>query len=319
MPKNKKRSSLTVGFYNVENLFDTINDPFKNDDEYTPKGRLKWNKGKYRLKIKKITSILSILGKESSIHPPALIGLVEVENTNVLEDLTRHRNLINSNYDYIHYDSPDERGIDVALLYNPKLFTVLSSKTVSVELIDTDGSIDYTRDILVVKGALHGDLVYVLVNHWPSRRDGELETRQKRIMAAKQAREIIEEIKLEEKHEPKFIVMGDFNDDPSSESVKNYLVKNDFFNPMESLHRKNNGTLTYLGEWHLFDQIIVSKNFFSENSSLHFTGAYIFKKPWMRIYKGKFKGSPFRTYIGPWYEGGFSDHFPVYIKFLTKK
>ncbi|SEC33021.1 Endonuclease/Exonuclease/phosphatase family protein [Tenacibaculum sp. MAR_2009_124] len=319
MSKDKLKNTLTVGFYNVENLFDTIKDSGKDDGDFTPSGKFKWNKSKYRQKIKKITSVLSMIGEHESYHAPAMIGLVEVENSKVLSDLITHKNLIRHNYRFIHYESPDERGIDVALLYNPKLFTVLSSESVYVGISDEDGSVDYTRDILVVKGVLHGDLVYVIVNHWPSRAEGQEKSEYKRVNAAKVVSETIERIRAEERHEPKFIVMGDFNDNPTSSSLKEYLVDDTFYNPMEALHKENNGTLTYYGKWHLFDQIILSNNFFDDSSSLRFIEAKIFKKPWMRVYKGKLKGSPFRTFIGPWYEGGFSDHFPVYIKLKKKK
>ncbi len=319
MAKDKLKNTLTVAFYNVENLFDTIKDPNKDDGDFTPRGRLKWNKSKYRQKLRKITTVLSMIGEHESHYGPAIIGLVEVENPRVLNDLTTHKNLLRHNYRFIHYDSPDERGIDVALLYNPSLFTVLSSESVYVGITNDDGSTDYTRDILVVKGVLNGDLVYVIVNHWPSRAEGEKESEYKRINAAKVVSETVDRIREEERHEPKFIIMGDFNDNPSSESLKSYLVDDTFFNPMEKLHKKDVGTLTYYGEWHLFDQIILSKNFFDKSSSLRFGEAKIFKKPWMRVYKGKLKGSPFRTFIGPWYEGGFSDHFPVYLKLKKKK
>lgn len=318
MSRNKRKNTLAVAFYNVENLFDTVDNPMTLDNDFTPKGKKKWSKDRYKHKIKKISSILSLLGSQESKYTPAIIGLVEVENAKVLKDLIRHKNLINHNYNYIHFNSPDERGIDVALLYKNDLFTVLSSKSYPLDLNDSDGNIDYTRDLLVVKGVLNGDLVHVLVNHWPSRRDGELETKHKRIKAAKLVHEVIDNIKKNERVESKFIIMGDFNDDPSSESIKNYLVTDDFYNPMYTMHTKNNGTSTFYNEWHLFDQIIISNSFFNEESSLVFSKAKIFKKPWMRIYKGKFKGSPFRTYIGPWYEGGFSDHFPVYLTFNKK-
>lgn len=318
MSRNKRENTIAVAFYNVENLFDTVDDPLTLDNDFTPKGNKKWSKDKYRHKIKKITSILSLLGSQESKYTPAIIGLVEVENANVLKDLVRHKNLINHNYKFIHYNSPDERGIDVAMLYRNDLFTVLSSESYPLPLKDTDGNTDYTRDLLVVKGVLNGDLVNILVNHWPSRRGGEKETRHKRIKAAGLVHEVINSIKKDDKVESKFIIMGDFNDDPSSESVKNSLVTDDFYNPFYNIHTNNNGTSTFYNEWHLFDQIIISTNFFNDDSSLSFVKAKIFKKPWMRVYKGKFKGSPFRTYIGPWYEGGFSDHFPVYLTFNKK-
>lgn len=319
MIKDKLKNTLTVAFYNVENLFDTLKDPLKNDKDFTPKGKFKWNKSKYYHKIKKISSVLAKIGEHESYYAPAIIGLVEIENPKVLDDLITHKNLINHNYRFIHYDSPDKRGIDVALLYRPDVFKIISSETVYIPPLDEGSILDHTRDVLVVKGVLNGDLVYILVNHWPSRAKGKLETKPKRINAAKIVSETIHKIIAEERHEPKFIVMGDFNDDPSSQSLNEILVDNTFYNPMFSLHEKGLGTLKYNGDWHLFDQIILSKNFFKESSSLEFIEAKIYSKPWMKVAKGKLKGSPLRTFIGPWYQGGFSDHFPVYIKLKKKK
>lgn len=318
MFENKKNNLLTVAFYNVENLFDTKNDPYTNDNEFTGAGKLHWTKRKYLRKLKNISSIVSLIGTNNSSLPPAIVGLAEVENATVLHDLTTHPNLIEYRYKFIHFESLDERGMDVALLYRVDSFTVLSSKTHTFHFYDEDGTRDYTRDVLEVKGVLHGDLVYILVNHWQSRLEGKAKTNTRRVEAATFVQQKIQEIKANEKVDPKFIIMGDFNDDPSSESIKDYLVKEHFFNPMEDLHQRNSGSLNYYGRWHLFDQIILSKNFFSKNSSLAFQKASIFKKPWMKIQKGKYKGSPLRTYIGPWYKGGYSDHFPVYVTFEKK-
>lgn len=315
MARSRKKNILTVALYNVENLFDTVNNPKTADDDFTPSSKKRWNVSRYRQKVKKISSVISQLGVNQSAYPPVIIGLVEVENAKVVKDLKRHKNLSKYNYDFVHYDSPDERGIDVALLYNKDFFEVLSSSTHPLTLTDEEGAVDYTRDLLVVKGVFNGDVVHVMVNHWPSRRDGEEETKTNRIKAAQLVQSVVQEIKASDE-ESKFIIMGDFNDDPISESVQDYLVIDDFYNPMKSLFEKGEGTLTYYGKWHLFDQIIFSKDFFdTEKSSLSFLNAKVFKRDWLQIHRGKFKGSPFRTYIGPWYKGGFSDHFPVYVTF----
>ena len=315
MTRTKRKNIFTVAFYNVENLFDTVNNPLTADDDFTPLSKRRWNAKKYHHKIKKLTSVISQLGTNQSAFPPAIVGLVEVENAKVVKDLTRHKNLSKFNYNYVHYDSPDERGIDVALMYNRDFFEVISSDTHSLHLTDKDGEVDYTRDLLVVKGKLNDELIHALVCHWPSRRDGDEETKEKRIKAAKQVQNVIDVIKNKEEN-AKFIIMGDFNDDPISESVNDFLVTDDLFNPMKSLFEKGEGTLTYYKKWHLFDQIIFSRDFFDTGKSTHtFLKANIFKKEWLRFYKGKFKNSPFRTYIGPWYQGGYSDHFPVYLTF----
>jgi predicted extracellular nuclease len=315
----QSKKITTIGFYNVENLFDTVDNPKTFDDDFTSDGKKKWNYRRYKVKIKKLSSVISQLGMNRSKYPPALVGLVEVENAKVVSDLVNSSNLSKHHYGFAHYDSPDERGIDVALLYNKQVFEYLGSETFPVFLENEEGERDYTRDILKVTGNLHGELVHVLVNHWSSRREGAAETEHKRITAAETARSIIYNIKDKESN-PKIIVMGDFNDDPTSKSVKEHLVANDFHNPMKSLlDRDETGTLTYDGKWNLFDQIIFSNNFLEkEEGKLYFKHAEVFNKEWLKIFKGKLKGSPFRTYIGKWYQGGFSDHFPVYA-FLKKK
>ncbi len=317
----KKQDSkvTTIAFYNVENLFDTKNNPNTEDDDFTPKGKKKWTLERYKLKIKKLSSVISQLGMHQSKYPPAIVGLVEVENAKVVKDLINSSYLKKHHYGFVHYDSPDERGIDVALLYNKIAFEFLNASTHPVYLEKDDNKRDYTRDILKVSGYLHGELVHILVNHWSSRREGAIETEPKRIIAAEKARAIIEEINATEMN-PKIIIMGDFNDDPTSTSVKEYLVKDDFYNPMKKLLDKDkHGTLTYNKKWNLFDQIIFSKNFLDKKEGeLYFKKAEVFNKKWLKIYKGKLKDSPFRTYIGPWYQGGFSDHFPVYA-FLKKE
>ncbi len=315
MSRTRRKNRFTIAFYNVENLFDTVDNPLTADDDFTPLSKRRWNTKKYKHKIKKITSVISQLGNNQSAFPPAIVGLVEVENAKVIKDLIKHKNLSKFNYSYVHYDSPDERGIDVALMYNKDFFEVISSSNHPLYLTDEDGEVDYTRDLLVVKGKLNDELVHVLVNHWPSRRDGDEETKHKRIKAAKLVQEVIDGIKTKDK-DAKFVIMGDFNDDPASESMQDYLVTDDLYNPMKPLFEKGEGTLTFYKKWHLFDQIIFSRDFFDAEKSKHtFLKANILKKDWLRFYKGKFKNSPFRTYIGPWYQGGFSDHFPVYTVF----
>ena len=315
MSRAKRKNVFTVAFYNVENLFDTTNNPITADDDFIPVSKRKWNHKKYRHKLKKLTSVISQIGKNQSAFPPAIVGLAEVENAKVVRDLVKHKNLSKYNYNYVHYDSPDERGIDVALLYNKDFFEVITSDVHSLHLTDDKGDIDYTRDLLVVKGKLHGELLYVLVNHWPSRRDGDMETKDKRIKAAKHVQEVLNTIKKEDST-AKFIIMGDFNDDPISESIADFLVTDDLYNPMKSLYKNSQGSLKYYDKWHLFDQIIFSRDFFDEEkSNLSFLKGGILKEDWLRFHKGKFKNSPFRTYIGPWYQGGYSDHFPVYLSF----
>ncbi|WP_456462003.1 endonuclease/exonuclease/phosphatase family protein [Lutibacter sp.] len=305
--------AYTIAFYNLENLFDTKDDPTTLDDDFTPKGRKNWNHKRYRNKIRKLGNVIAQLGADRSFYSPAIVGVVEVENQKVLEDLVASKSLKKHQYGIVHYDSPDERGIDVALLYKKELFELLHSETFPLYLEDEYGNRDYTRDILLVKGNLNNELIYILVNHWPSRRSGEDLTEEKRIKAAELATRITANIIAESKN-AKIIIMGDFNDDPSNTSVKNYLVNNTFYNPMERLINTGNGTLNHKKTWHLFDQIIFSKNFFNNEKEKHsFKYAEVFDRYFLKEWKGKFKGNPFRTYIGKWYQGGFSDHFPVYV------
>lgn len=314
----QRKNITTIGFYNVENLFDTEDNPTTLDDDFTSDAKKKWTKKRYINKVKKLGSVISQLGMNLSKHPPALVGLVEVENAKVVADLVNSTNLKKHHYGFVHYDSPDERGIDVALLYNKIVFEYLGSETYPVFLKNDEGERDYTRDILKVTGNLLGELVHVLVNHWSSRREGAAATAHKRITASETVRNIVDDIK--EKHfDAKIIIMGDFNDDPTSESIKT-MVADDFYNPMKDLlDTEKTGSLTFEGKWNLFDQIIFSKNFLKkEKGKFYFKHAEVFNKSWLKIYKGKLKGSPFRTYIGPWYQGGFSDHFPVYA-FLKKE
>ena len=308
---------LTVAFYNVENLFDTIDDPTTNDDKYTPSGERNWTYKRYYRKLNKISYVISQIGKTSSSETPILVGLAEVENTKVLDDLVNQKSLHKCGYRYVHYESKDERGIDTALLYRDRHFSPVSSERMQFSFLDEEGNFDHTRDVLLVSGFMNDELIHVIVNHWPSRREGEEESKSKRIKAADVVKEAIDKITSKDPN-AKIIIMGDFNDNPTSESVKNHLVSYDFFNPMLPLYQKGLGTSTFQKEWHLFDQIILSNNFKDIETNHQFMSANIFNKKWLKTHKGKHKGSPFRTYIGPWYKGGFSDHFPVYVSFVKK-
>lgn len=314
----QSKKITTIAFYNVENLFDTKDNPKTLDDNYTIDGKYKWTNKRYRTKIKKLGSVISQLGLNRSKFPPAIVGLVEVENAKVVQDLVNSSNLKKQHYGFVHHDSPDERGIDVALLYKKQAFEFLASETFALYIENEPGIRDYTRDVLKVTGNLHGELVHILVNHWPSRRDGAETSEHKRIKAAELNRTIISKIR-DKNFDAKIIIMGDFNDDPGSISLKN-LTLDDFVNPMEKLlDTEKLGTTMYNKKWNLFDQIIFSKNFLEKKEGqLYFKHAEVFNKKWLKVFKGKLKGSPFRTYIGPWYQGGFSDHFPVYA-FLKKE
>ena len=309
-------NKYTIASYNVENLFDIYDDPDTRDDDFTPEGRKKWDAERYQRKIKKLGSVIAQLGMEETGFPPAIIGLAEVENKEVVLDLINTEHLEKSVYDIVHFDSSDERGIEVALLYRKKIFELLHAEAFPLLLIDKDGKRDFTRDVLLVKGNLKGALIYFIVNHWPSRRNGTGQTELKRIKAAELVHQIIDKIK-EETSDPKIIILGDFNDDPTDISVKKHLLTPDFHNPFESIFDKGYGTLTHDKKWHLFDQIILSKNFYGE-ANFQFKKASIFDKKFLTEYKGKRKGDPYRTYIGKWHQGGFSDHLPVHVTLELK-
>jgi len=318
LSKKKKKKPVIIGFYNLENLFDTSDDKNTFDDDFTPAGKKHWNYRRYHKKIKKLSSVISQIGTDKSKLPPVLMGVVEVENKVVLDDLVNHKNLAEFDYGYAHFDSPDERGIDVALLYQKKEFELLASKTYPLLLSTPRGERDYTRDVLYVKGRLNGELMYVLVNHWPSRRSGKDTSETNRIKAAELVGSIVASIQLEDPL-AYIMIMGDFNDDPTNKSIKQTLLSNtSLHNPMESLLAKGKGSLSHKRTWHLFDQIIFTKNFFDKtDTGFSFRYADVFNKNFVKIFRGKYKGTPFRTYVGKWYKGGFSDHFPVYI-FLNK-
>lgn len=310
--KNKE-DFFTVAFYNVENLFDTINDPSILDDEFTPGTDKNWTKKRYDKKVFKLGTTLSNIGFKETAKAPTIIGLAEVENIKVVTDLINSKHLVNKGYEAVHFDSPDERGIDVALLYQKKYFEVTSKEQITLLIDSQRGDRDFTRDILLVSGLFNGEKIHVLINHWPSRRSGADSTEYKRIAAAEKNREIVERIKAEEGEEAKVIIMGDFNDDPSSNSVAT-LVDVDFYNPMEQLLTRSEGTTSYRGRWNLFDQIIFSNNFHKYEKGKHsFAFSKIFNEDFLKVYRGRYKGQPFRTYAGGKYQGGYSDHFPVYM------
>jgi len=311
---NKKRVNVfTIAFYNVENLFDVYNNPSTHDEDFLPNSEKKWTKKRYTNKIRKLGYAISKVGRKHSRKLPSIVGLAEVENKSVLIDLINAKHLKSHNYNFVHFDSPDERGIDVALLYNTTVFTELRSKNYKIDLKNEFGGIDYTRDILLVSGLFNGEKVHFIVNHWPSRHSGKDETEEKRLITSNKVSEIIKEVYKNEEN-PKIIIMGDFNDDPSSKSLKNLLKKHDLFNPMETLLSFTRGSLNHKFNWNLFDQILFTTNFFEHQKENHsFSHANIFDDIFLTQFKGKYKGNPFRTFVGRKYKGGFSDHFPVYI------
>lgn len=320
----------TIAFYNVENLFDFEDDPLTFDDDRTPNGKDHWTEEIYHAKLKNMAKVISEIGKEVTETTPAIIGLCEIENRRVLEDLVNQESLLNKDYGIIHFDSPDRRGIDVALLYRKTLFTPTQYKAHELIIYDNDDSSKrvFTRDQLVVSGMFDGEKIHFIVNHWPSRRGGEERSRHKRIMAAKLNRQIIDSLFSENPY-AKIITMGDFNDDPSNSSIKEFLEAKrkkedlklkELYNPMEELSRKGLGTLAYRDQWNLFDQMIISTELVKKDyTSYRFYKAEIFNKEYLINSKGQYKGYPYRSFVGGGYTGGYSDHFPVYLYLIKEK
>lgn len=327
--QNSNYRIRTIAFYNVENLFDTINDPDTFDDDFSPNGKNNYTSQVYWKKINNLSKVISNIGYETSKNSPVIIGLAEIENQTVLEDLIHSESLKKKNYRIIHFESPDIRGIDVALLYQEKFFTPLSQKNFEVKLWDEEGKRIFTRDVLLVSGLLENDLVYFIVNHWPSRRGGQKSSNSKRAKAAFITQQIIEDIRLED-NKAKIIVMGDFNDDPIDDNLKKGLLTvgkyqeadtNNLFNPMEDMYKQGLNTLGYRDGINLFDQMLLSSSCVSNNKNYDtykFYKAGIYNPSYVITQKGKYKGYPFRSFQNNNFSGGYSDHFPVYI-YLIKK
>lgn len=326
--KEKKYAIRTIAFYNVENLFDTINDPKTFDDDRTPEGTDRWTSKVYNDHVQKIAKAIADIGRDVTKQPPDIVGLCEVENESVIVDLINTSHLRNHNYGIVHYDSPDSRGIDVALIYKKNVFTPIESRNYPLEIADEKGWRRNTRDQLVVQGLLDGEKIYLIVNHWPSRSGGEAASRPKREAAASLNKSLIDDI-LAKDPNAKIFSMGDFNDDPTNSSFKKILktigqkaqVKSnsDLFNPMEEMLKKGIGSLAYQDSWHLFDQIFFTGGLLNENKSTYrFWKAGVFNKSYLATPSGAYKGYPFRSMVNGNYTWGYSDHFPVYL-FLIRE
>nr|MBS0036652.1 endonuclease/exonuclease/phosphatase family protein [Saprospiraceae bacterium] len=311
-----------IAFYNVENLFDTINEPGKMDLDYTPEGSYLWDTEKYQDKLTKLADVIAVLGTEMTPHGASVIGFAEVENRRVLEDLAAQPQLADRNYGIVHYESPDFRGIDNALFYNPAHFEYLSSRALPFNMEREDGSMERTREVLLVTGKLHGELIHIMVNHWPSRRGGEEATRHKRIHGAKVNRAIVDSLKSIDPM-TKIVIMGDFNDDPVNQSMTKYLKatgsvakmqEENMYNPFYEAFKKGLGTNAWRDSWSLFDQIIVSYGLAKERGEgWRYYKAEIYNDRKMVQRTGRYAGYPFRSFVGGQYVGGYSDHFPVFI------
>lgn len=317
-----------VGFYNLENLFDTEDDTTINDEEWLPTSSKLYTPEVYQDKLRNLSHILSLLGKDDTPDGVAVLGVAEVENRRVLEDLCAMPKIKDRNYKVVHYDSPDQRGIDVGLLYNPTYFKVLESGSLNVPLKNADGTPYATRDVLWVYGLFNGEPMYFFVNHWPSRRGGEEASAPGRALAAGVAKAKMDSI-ISIHPEAKIMLMGDLNDDPLSPSVLNVInAKGDIdklnpgelYNPWTNYYKKGIGTLAYNDAWNLFDQIVMTQPYLKkEQKGFFFQKAVIFNRPFMVQKSGRYRGYPLRTFDFDVYMKGYSDHFPVYVVLLKKK
>jgi hypothetical protein len=328
--EKKEYKVNTIAFYNLENLFDTEDDPLTFDDDRTPDGKDHWTEEIYQDKLKNMAKVISEIGAKVAGNTPAIIGVSEIENRKVLEDLVNQEPLLKKDYGIIQFDSPDRRGIDVALLYRKKLFTPINYKAHELIIYDNNDPTKriFTRDQLLVSGVLDGEKIHIIVNHWPSRSGGEERSRPKRIKAAKLNKQIIDSLFTEDPY-AKIITLGDFNDDPSSPSIKKYLnakrksnnlKMKELYNPMEDMSRQGLGSLAYRDNWNLFDQMIISTELTKKDfSTYRFYQAGIYNKTYLVNAHGRYKGYPYRSFSGGGFTGGYSDHFPVYLYLIKEK
>lgn len=322
LPENIKVNLSCIAFYNLENLFDTINQE-NNDEEFLPQGAMKWNTLKYTSKLKNMSYAISQLGLDYSSVGASIIGVSEIENRGVLEDLVKEPSIASRGYEIVHYDSPDRRGVDVGLLYNPRQFIVTNSKSYRLRTEDPEF---LTRDQLMVSGYLQNEKIHLIVNHWPSRTGGEMESRPKRNAAAKLTRSIVDSL-FREDINAKIIVMGDLNDDPYNESTSvilrarkttDEMNATDLYNVFWRTLDRGIGSLAYNDQWNLFDQIIVSPKLArGDRTELTYWRSEVFNRAFLTNQEGRYKGSPKRTHSSGIWLNGYSDHYPTLI-YLVK-
>jgi hypothetical protein len=322
----EKYAVATLGFYNMENLFDTLDTPNVRDTEFTPAGSKLWDGKKYWKKLENMATVIADLGTNKNNEAVTILGVAEIENRQVLEDLVSMPAIVDKHYRIVHFDSPDRRGIDVALIYQSKRFRLIDAKPLEVDIYDGTQKI-FTREALYVKGLLDNEEIHILVNHWPSRSGGEARTAPWRAAGAAVCRNVVDSLTALDKN-AKIIIMGDLNDDPTSPSVlktlnaktrKTDVLPGGLYNTMAHYFRRGIGSNAYRDAWSLFDQIIISEGLLNEDQSgYYFMHSYVYNKKFLRQKKGHFKGYPFRTFGGDEYLGGYSDHFPVYIHLIKK-
>lgn len=318
-------NQIQLMFYNVENLFDTVNTPGKRDGEFTPDGRNNWNRWRYRDKLQNIAKVVM---NTQSWQPPVVIGVCEIENREVLEDLISSTSLVKYGYRIVHRESPDERGIDVALLYRKDYVEMIGSKAYEVRFPhDTS---DRTRDILMTTGVIGDDTLHFFVNHWPSRYGGVQKSQPDRIAAANTLRKAVDSLFAVDANK-KIVIMGDFNDGPENKSVSEVLgavgsldtlpQQGALFNFMYDVARRGDGTYRYQGEWNALDQFIVSSSVIHGRKFTAMPGSVHIMREEFLLEEDKYNpgNKPFRTFVGPRYLGGYSDHLPIVMTLRYQK
>ncbi len=318
----QERNNLKIVSYNVENFFDCVHDSMSNDMEFTPSGMRNWTYSKFKTKQANIAKVITAIGGWDT---PGIVGLCEVENRKCLIDLTRYSGLKNLRYKFLHHESPDPRGIDVALLYQPKQFRPIHDEAIPIHFPNSVQS--KTRDILFASGIIPtGDTLHVFVCHFPSRLEGELESEEKRFFVASVLRVKVDSL-FAATLKPKILIMGDFNDFPTNKSILEVLKANPIIEPIKEnrlynlvykLHTDGNGSNKHLGDWGALDQIIVSGSLLNQTSSIYtkpedvhfFDADFLLEND--KTYLGK---QTFRTFVGMKYQAGFSDHLPVFADF----
>lgn len=325
--QKKDFKPIIISFYNLENFYDTLDNTMVSDEEFLPSGPRNYNTDVYFDKINKLATVISEIGTEINADGPAVLGVAEVENDTVLNDLVHNKLIEKRGYKIVHYDSKDARGVDVGLLYNPKYFTVEASDKLFVQLPGGSKDSYFTRDVLWVKGKLDGETIHIYVNHWPSRVGGEVRSAPARAAAANVCKHHMDSIAKVDGYQ-KVVIMGDLNDDPVSPSVakvlnakekKEDVMKGGLYNPWIEPYKKGYGTLAYQDAWGLFDQILITYPWLDKaQDGLFFFQQHIFNKEYLVENKGRYKGYPMRTWDGMTYRGGYSDHFPTYIVCLKE-
>ncbi len=319
--ESPKYCAPRIAFYNVENLFDTLDAPHFSDEDFTPEGRQQWNTERYNQKLESIAKVIQ------GMDFPAFVGLCEVENAEVLQDLLEQPAFEQRKYGWIHQESPDFRGIDVAMIYNKRDFKVKSSSTIPIQFPSSIVENYTTRDILLVEGIFRNNKkLHFFINHWPSRRGGLAASEPRRIYVAQQLRSAVDSL-IASDPESTIVIMGDFNDETSNKSIREVLGAR----PMEAVIEKHQlyncfakpdsdemGSYNYQGDWNMLDQIIVSGNLVDNEHALTVEQPTIYRAEWMVFKHNRYGELPNRTYGGPNYYGGISDHFPVYVDISIK-